>query len=311
MAVDKSINPAAKSIEEELGLSEAALEGVDMEDVGVDADVEIEVVNPESVTLDDGSMEITLIPDAEVSDFMAFDINLAEVLDESHLQDISNELVELTTADIDSRKEWADTFVKGLDVLGFKYEERTEPWEGACGVYSTVLAEAAIRFQAETMSETFPASGPVKVKILGEETKDKLEASERVKADMNYELTERMVEYRPEHERLLYSLGLAGSAFKKVYYDPNLGRQTAIYIPAEDVIVPYGASHIETAERVTHVMRKTKNELRKLQVAGFYRDIDLGEPEPYHSDIEERKAEEEGFPSRMTIAMPCMRSTPI
>ena len=295
MAVDKSINPAAKSIEEELGLSEAALEGVDMEDVGVDADVEIEVVNPESVTLDDGSMEITLIPDAEVSDFMAFDINLAEVLDESHLQDISNELVELTTADIDSRKEWADTFVKGLDVLGFKYEERTEPWEGACGVYSTVLAEAAIRFQAETMSETFPASGPVKVKILGEETKDKLEASERVKADMNYELTERMVEYRPEHERLLYSLGLAGSAFKKVYYDPNLGRQTAIYIPAEDVIVPYGASHIETAERVTHVMRKTKNELRKLQVAGFYRDIDLGEPEPYHSDIEERKAEEGGF----------------
>ena len=262
MAIEKSINPAAASIEDEL-------EGVEMEDVGVDADVEIEIINPEAVTLDDGSMEITLIPDAEVSDFMDFDINLAEVLDESHLQEISNELVELTTADIDGRKEWADTFVKGLDVLGFKYEERTEPWEGACGVYSTVLAEAAIRFQAETMSETFPSSGPVKVKILGEETKDKLEASERVKADMNYELTERMVEYRPEHERLLYSLGLAGSAFKKVYYDPSLGRQTAIYIPAEDVIVPYGASHIETAERVTHVMRKTKNELRKLQSAGF------------------------------------------
>ena len=201
MAVDKSINPAAKSIEEELGLSEAALEGVDMEDVGVDADVEIEVVNPESVTLDDGSMEITLIPDAEVSDFMAFDINLAEVLDESHLQDISNELVELTTADIDSRKEWADTFVAGLDVLGFKYEERTEPWEGACGVYFTVLAESCYPLPSGNHVETFPASGPVKVKILGEETKDKLEASERVKADMNYELTERMVEYRPEHER--------------------------------------------------------------------------------------------------------------
>ncbi len=288
MAIEKDINPAATSIEDEL-------EGVEMEDVGVDADIEIEVVNPDSVTLDDGSMEITLIPDAEVSDFTEFDMNLAEVLDESHLQEISGDLVGLVTADIDGRKEWADTFVKGLDVLGFKYEERTEPWEGACGVYSTVLAEAAIRFQAETMSETFPSSGPVKVKILGEETKDKVEAAERVKADMNYELTERMVEYRPEHERLLYSLGLAGSAFKKVYYDPNLGRQAAIYIPAEDVIVPYGASHIETAERVTHVMRKTKNEMRKLQVAGFYREVDLGEPEPYHSDIEERKAEEGGF----------------
>jgi len=288
MGIEKSNNPAPQSIEDEL-------EGLEMEDVGVDADIEIEIVDPESITLDDGSMEITLIPDAEISDFTEFDMNLAEVLDESHLQEISGDLVGLVTADIDGRKEWADTFVKGLDVLGFKYEERTEPWEGACGVYSTVLAEAAIRFQAETMSETFPAAGPVKVKILGDETKDKVEAAERVKADMNYELTERMVEYRPEHERLLYSLGLAGSAFKKVYYDPNMGRQVAIYVPAEDVIVPYGASHIETAERVTHVMRKTKNELRKLQYGGFYRDIDLGEPEPYHSDIEERKAEEGGF----------------
>ena len=288
MGIEKSNNPAPQSIEDEL-------EGLEMEDVGVDADIEIEVVDPESITLDDGSMEITLIPDAEISDFTEFDMNLAEVLDESHLQEISSDLVGLVTADIDGRKEWADTFVKGLDVLGFKYEERTEPWAGACGVYSTVLAEAAIRFQAETMSETFPAAGPVKVKILGDETKDKVEAAERVKADMNYELTERMVEYRPEHERLLYSLGLAGSAFKKVYYDPNMGRQVAIYVPAEDVIVPYGASHIETAERVTHVMRKTKNELRKLQYGGFYRDIDLGEPEPYHSDIEERKAEEGGF----------------
>jgi hypothetical protein len=201
----------------------------------------------------------------------------------------------MVESDIDSRKEWADTFVKGLDVLGFKYEERTEPWEGACGVYSTVLAEAAIRFQAETMSETFPSAGPVKTKILGEETKEKEEAAERVKADMNYELTENMVEYRPEHERLLYSLGLAGSAFKKVYYDPNMGRQVAVYIPAEDVIVPYGASHIETAERVTHVMRKTKNELKKLQANGFYREVELGDPQPYHSDIEERKAEEGGY----------------
>jgi len=145
------------------------------------------------------------------------------------------------------------------------------------------------------MSETFPAAGPVKVKIIGVEDKDKEEAANRVKADMNYELTERMVEYRPEHERLLYSLGLAGSAFKKVYFDPNIGRQTAVYIPAEDVVVPYGASHIETAERVTHIMRKTKNDLKKLQAGGFYRDVDLGEPQPYHTDIEERKAEEGGY----------------
>ena len=279
----------------EKGLYSAPL-GIEDEDIGEETDeLEIEIVDPEAVTLSDGSMEITLIPDAEISDFVEFDMNLAEVLDESHLRELSQDLIGLVTADTDSRKDWADTFVKGLDVLGFKYEERTEPWEGACGVYSTVLAEAAIRFQAETMSEVFPAAGPVKTKILGDESKEKIEAAERVKADMNYELTERMVEYRPEHERLLYSLGLSGSAFKKVYYDPNMGRQVAIYVPAEDVIVPYGASHIETAERVTHVMRKTKNELRKLQHGGFYRDIDLGEPEPYHSDIEERKAEEGGF----------------
>ena len=282
MAIEKGLYSAPEGIDEEM-------QG---EEVG---ELDIEIIDPEAVILDDGSMEITLIPDAEVSDVLEFDINLAEVLDDSHLREISNDVVGLVTADIDARKEWADTFVKGLEVLGFKYEERTQPWEGASGVYSTILAEAAIRFQAETMSETFPAAGPVKVKILGEETKEKVEASQRVKADMNYQLTERMVEYRPEHERLLYSLGLSGSAFKKVYYDPNMGRQTAIYIPAEDVIVPYGASHIETAERVTHVMRKTKNELRKLQAAGFYRDVELGDPMPYHSDIEERKAEEGGF----------------
>jgi len=267
----------------------------DAEDDAEGGGLDITIVDPEAVTFSDGSMEITLIPDADETDFIPFDGNLAEALDDGELRGLSNDLVGSVSSDIDSRKEWADTFVKGLDVLGFKYEERTEPWEGACGVYSTVLAEAAIRFQAETMSETFPAGGPVKVKILGEESKDKVEAAERVKADMNYELTEHMVEYRPEHERLLYSLGLAGSAFKKVYFDPNLGRQVAIYIPAEDVIVPYGASHIETAERVTHIMRKTKNEVRKLQAAGFYRDVDLGDPQPFHTDIEERKAEENGF----------------
>ena len=255
--------------------------------------LEIEIENPESVTLSDGSMEITLLPEeASIDDF---DANLAEFLDEGDLQTIASDMVELVEADLNARKEWADTYVKGLEVLGFKYEDRTEPWDDACGVYSTVLAEAVIRFQAETMSETFPAQGPVKSKIIGEVTKEKEESANRVKADMNYQLTERMVEYRSEHERMLYSLGLAGSAFKKVYYDPILRRQVSIYISAEDMIVPYGASHIDTAERVTHMMRKTKTELRKLQADGFYRDVELGEPIEYFSDIEKKKAEEGGY----------------
>ena len=258
-------------------------------------ELEIEIVNPEAVILDDGSAEIILIPEDEASEMLDFDANLADDLDEREKNILVDELVGLVESDIQSRKDWADTYVKGLDILGFKYEERTAPWEGACGVHSTVLAEAAIRFQAEAMSETFPAQGPVKIKILGKETKEKEEAGERVRADMNYELTDRMVEYRPEHERMLYSLGLAGSAFKKVYFDPTLDRQCAIYIPAEDVIVPYGASNIEEAERVTHVMRKTKNDLRRLQANGFYSDIDMDDPAPYQTDIEERKAEEAGF----------------
>jgi len=284
MAIEKSLYAAPE------GLDEEAVEG-EM----VEQELEIEIVNPDMVTLSDGSMEITLIPEAGSLESVAFDANLAEELDEDYLAELAGELIDLIDSDVDSRKDWADTYVKGLDIIGFKQEERTTPWEGACGVNSTVLAEAAIRFQAETMSETFPAAGPVRVKVLGEETKEKDEAAQRVKADMNYELTENMVEYRPEHERMLYSLGLAGSAFKKVYFDPSLGRQTAIYIPAEDVIVPYGASNIESAERVTHIMRKTKNDIRKLQVNGFYRDIDLGEPQAYHTDIEEKKAEDGGF----------------
>ena len=269
----------------------AAPEGMDdAEDA-----LEIEIVNPDMVTLDDGSVEITMIPGDVLDDEIGFDANLAEHLDEGVLTELSGELMGLVDADINNRRDWAETYVKGLEVLGLKYEERTDPWENACGVYSTVLAEAAIRFQAETMSETFPAAGPVRTKILGKETREKLDASIRVKEDMNYELTERMVEYRPEHERMLYSLGLAGSAFKKVYEDPVLGRQTAVYIPAEDVIVPYGASNIETAERVTHIMRKTKNELRRLQASGFYVDKDLGDPSTFHTDIEKKKAEDGGY----------------
>jgi len=282
MAIEKSLYSAPQGIEEEL------------EGEVIEQELEIEIVDPEMVTLDDGSVEITIIPGNEMGEG-GFDENLAESLDEKELQELSGDLLGLVEADQDSRKDWADAYVKGLDVLGFKTEERTTPWEGACGVTSTILAEAAIRFQAETMSETFPAAGPVKVKILGMENKEKVEAAERVKADMNYELTERMVEYRSEHERMLYSLGLAGSAFKKVYFDPNMGRQCALYIPAEDVIVPYGASNIETAERVCHIMRKTKNEIRKLQVSGFYTDIELGDPVSFHTDIEEAKAEDGGF----------------
>ena len=256
--------------------------------------LEIEIIDPEAVILDDGSAEVILIPDMDEEE-SEFDANLVDDLDEREKNILVDDLLGLVESDIQSRKDWADTYVKGLDILGFKYEERTAPWEGACGVHSTVLAEAAIRFQAEAMSETFPAQGPVKIKILGSETKEKEEAGERVRVDMNYQLTDNMVEYRPEHERLLYSLGLAGSAFKKVYFDPNMDRQCAIFVPAEDVIVPYGASNIESAERVTHVMRKTKNEVRRLQANGFYADVDMDDPAPYHTDIEERKAEEGGY----------------
>jgi hypothetical protein len=255
--------------------------------------LEIDIENPDSVTLSDGSMEIIIEPDAETDD--EFNANLAEEMDEGQLNDLSGELIELVEADIMSRKDWADTFVKGLEVLGLKYEERTEPWNGACGVFSTILTEAAIRFQAESIMETFPAAGPVKTEIIGAIDKMKEDAAERVRDDMNYKLTEEMPEYRPEHERLLYSLGLAGSAFKKVYYDPALERQVAIFVTAEDLIVPYGASNLNMAERVTHVMRKTKNEMRKLQVSGFYRDIELGEPVFIQTDIEKHKADQQGY----------------
>ena len=266
------------------------------EEVEVVEQLEI-AIEPEVVALEDGGVEITLVPDDMDMDIInaPFDANLAEYLDDGRLNQLSSELVEAVDGDVGSRRDWADTFVKGLEVLGFSYEDRTEPWENACGVYSTVLAEAAIRFQAEAMSETFPAAGPVKTQILGEITRDKEDAALRVKTDMNYELTDVMVEYRPEHERMLYSLGLAGSAFKKIYFDPSLDRQTAIYIPAEDMIVPYGASNLESAERVTHIMRKTKNEMIKLQDQGFYRNVNLGDPVSFTTDIEEAKAEQSGI----------------
>jgi hypothetical protein len=257
-------------------------------------DLSIEIENPESVTLDDGSMEITIIPDKDVAGD-EFNANLAEDLDEGQLTELSGDLIGEYDADISSRKDWLTTYVDGLELLGLKVEDRTEPWPGACNVYHPLMTEALVKFQAETMMETFPASGPVKTQIVGKITTDKEQAAERVQEDMNFQLMDKMPEYRPEHERMLWGLGLAGNAFKKVYYDPNLERQVSMYVPAEDIVVPYGASNLETAERVTHVMRKTKNELRKLMVAGFYRDVDLGEPFLDVDEAEKKIAEKLGF----------------
>jgi hypothetical protein len=256
-------------------------------------DLSIEIENPESVTLDDGSMEITIIPGKETND--EFNTNLAEDMDEGQLTELSGDLVGEYDADINSRKDWLTTYVDGLELLGLKVEDRTEPWPGACNVYHPLMTEALVKFQAETMMETFPAAGPVKTQIIGKQTKEKEDAAERVKDDMNYQLTDMMPEYRPEHERMLWGLGLAGNAFKKVYYDPSFERQVAMYVPAEDIVVPYGASSLETAERVTHVMRKTKNELKKLMVAGFYKDVDLGEPFLDIDEAEKKIAEKLGF----------------
>ena len=257
--------------------------------------MEIEIVNPEEVSIGVDGMEIVIEPGKEAQDDVPFDANLAEYMSEGDLAKVGAEIVDAVEADINSRRDWVEMYVKGLEVLGMRYEERTEPWNGACGVFSTLLTEAAVRFQSETIIETFPAAGPVKTEIVGAIDKLKEEAANRVRDDMNYRLTEEMPEYRPEHERLLFNLGLAGAAFKKVYFDPSLGRQTAMFIGAEDLVIPYGCSGARTAERVTHVMRKTKNEVRKLQVAGFYRDVELGEPVMFHGDVEKKKAEEQGY----------------
>jgi len=279
MAIDKALNPAP------LGLSE---DTIDMEPA-----IEIEIEDPEAVKIGIGGLEVILEPGKEEDD--DFNTNLAEEMDESELLTIAEELCEAYEDDVNSRKDWMQTYVDGIELLGLKLEDRTEPWPGACGVFHPLLAEAVVKFQAETMMETFPAHGPVKTQIIGKETTEKMEAAQRVKDDMNYQLTEVMVEYRPEHERMLWGLGLAGNAFKKVYYDPNLGRQVSIYCTADDIVVPYGASNIQTAERVTHVMRKTPNDLRKLQVAGFYKDVDLGDPVDSFDEVEKKIAEKMGF----------------
>ena len=276
------------SIEKGLYAAPMGLEQAEME-----PDLEIEIEDPEEVTLRTDGLEIEIDPEEATED--EFEMNLAENLPESVLSSLASELIEEYEEDLSSRKDWIQTYVDGLDLLGMKLEERTEPWAGACGVTHPLLSEALVKFQSETIMETFPAAGPVKTKIIGKETTEKKEASERVRDDMNYRLTEEMPEYRPEHERMLWGLGLSGNAFKKVYYDPSLGRQTSIYVPAEDVVVPYGTSSLRTAERVTHVMRKTENEVRKLQVDGFYRDVDLGDPIDTYGEIEKKIAEKMGF----------------
>ena len=259
--------------------------------------IEIEIVDPEEVRIGIDGVEIEIGKDRpSAKDFNA---NLADFIDENELQLLSSELIGDYEQDLSSRKDWLDTYVKGLKILGIRYEDRTEPWPGACGVFHPLLMESAVKFQSETIMETFPAMGPVKTKIIGKETAEKKDSAIRVADDMNYQLTEEMKEYRPEHERLLLSLALSGNSYKKIYYDPSLGRQTAVYIPAEDIVVPYGAANIESAERVTHRMRKTKNEVKKLQYAGFYRDVDLGEPMRVMDEVEKQKAEDQGFSASM------------
>jgi len=283
MAIEKALNQAP------LGLTDEDM----VEPEGMMPAVEIEIEDPESVTIGVDGLEIQLIPAPETEE--DFNANLADYMDEQDLEQISGDLIGDFTDDVASRKDWIQAYVDGLELLGLKIEERSEPWEGACGVYHPLLSEALVKFQSETMMATFPAQGPVKTQIVGRETPEKKESAKRVQDDMNYQLTDVMKEYRPEHERMLWGLGLSGNAFKKVYFDPHLDRQVSLFVPAEDIVVPYGASDLASAERVTHVMRKTENELRRLQVAGFYRDIDIGEPMNTLDEVEKKIAEKLGF----------------
>ena len=287
MAVDKAINQAPLGLDG--SLSSGVMRGVNTMDEGI----EIEIEDPESVSIRAGGTEIEIDPDEVDED--EFSENLAEDMDDGQLAELAGDLIGEFEEDISARKDWMQTYVDGLDLLGMKIDDRTEPWPGACGIYHPMLSEALVKFQAETMMETFPAAGPIKTEIIGKETSEKKDAARRVQDDMNYQLTDVMVEYRPEHERMLWGLGLAGNAFKKVYYDPSLGRQTSMYVPAEDVVVPYGASSLEVTERVTHIMRKTPNEMAKLQAAGFYRDVELEDPVNTMDEVEKAIAEKMGF----------------
>jgi hypothetical protein len=285
MAIDKSLSQAPQGLDQ--------LDQLDLMEEGPELEIQIE--DPESVQIGIDGHPILEIENTD--DTPEFEANLAEELDERVLATLASELTADYEDDVASRKDWIQTYVDGLELLGLKIEERSEPWEGACGVYHPLLSEAVVKFQAETMMETFPAAGPVRTQIIGKETKEKKEAAARVQDDMNFQLTDVMQEYRPEHERMLWGLGLAGNAFKKVYYDPSLGRQVSMYVTAEDVVVPYGASSLQQAERITHVMRKTENEIRRLQHEGFYRDVDLGAPNSVLDEVEKKIADKLGFRS--------------
>ena len=276
------------SIDKALYEAPQGLAGIDPQQPAM----EIEIVNPESVHIGMDGLEIDLEQDKEKEDFAD---NLAEHMDEGDLAQLAGDLVGDFDGDVDSRRDWIQTYVDGLDLLGLKIDERSEPWDGACGVYHPILAEAVTKFQSETIMDTFPASGPVKGEIVGKETQEKKDAMGRVVTDMNYELTDNMPEYRPEHERMLWGVALSGNGFKKVYVDASLDRQVSMYVPAEDLVMPYGASSLEASERVTHVMRKTENELRRLQIAGFYRDVEIGEPQSSLDEVEKKIAEKLGF----------------
>ena len=255
--------------------------------------IEIEIVDPEEVKIGIDGLEIDLLPSED--DEEGFADNLAEYMDEGAMQSLAGDLVGSVDQDKASRKEWEKAYTEGLKLLGLQYEERTEPWNGASGVFHPMITEAVVRFQSETITEMFPAQGPVRTKIIGRETPEKKDAAQRVEDDLNYELTEVMREFRPEQERMLWSLPATGSAFKKVYYDPNLGRQVSMFVPAEDIILPYGTTDMDTCYRLTHVMRKTGNEIKKLQQAGFYLDFELGDPTREQTDIQKAKDKETGF----------------
>ena len=267
-------------------------QGLESESDGMEG-IEIEIIDPEEVNISAGDLDISIKPgEPSIDDF---DANLAEHLADGYISTMASELASDIDNDRNSRKDWEKAYVTGLKLLGLQIEERTEPWDGASGVFHPMITEAVVRFQSETITETFPAQGPVKTKIVGKQTVQKQEAAVRVQDDMNLQLTEKMHEFRPEHERMLWSLPATGSAFKKVYFDPNLGRQVSIFIPAEDILLPYGTSDIQTCYRVSHQMRKTEDEIKKLQLAGFYREVEIGQPDKAIDEINKAKDKETGF----------------
>tara|TARA_R110001592_G_scaffold24143_2_gene93686 strand:- start:17098 stop:19545 length:2448 start_codon:yes stop_codon:yes gene_type:complete len=278
MAVEKQMTPSDFDIEET-------------------DEVEIQVVNPEAVSIEADGEEVIIDFTGEFTEELVgpdHDSNLAEYIEDDELGALASELVDDFVADRQSRKDWARSYVKGLDLLGMKIEERTQPWAGAAGVFHPVLTEAVVRFQAQAMSELFPASGPVRTKVMGKKDQEKLDQAQRVETEMNYLLTEEMTEYRDETEQMLFRLPLAGSSFKKVYYDPIMERPCAMFVPAEDFVVSYGAADLATAPRYTHVMKKTPNEIAELQFNNFYLDVELPAPEPDYSDIQEKYDEIDG-----------------